>query len=132
MSLFRIALALLPMVSFAADQPQWGQAWTRNLVSDEKHLPDCFDPNTRQNVKWVMDLGTQGHSTPVVAGGRIFIGTNNANPRDPKHVGDRGVFMCLDEKDGHLLWAACGAEAGGRQILRLAGRGDVIRSHRGG
>jgi outer membrane protein assembly factor BamB len=101
-------LALLSLLSssllFAADQPQWGQAWTRNLISAEKGLPDGFDPETKTNVKWVVDLGTQAHSTPIIAGGRIFVGTNNANPRDPKHVGDRGVFMCLDEKDGHLLW----------------------------
>ena len=25
-------------------------------------------------------------------------------PRDPRHKGDRGVLLCLDEKDGHLLW----------------------------
>ena len=28
----------------AADQPQWGQAWSRNMVSAEKDLPDSFDP----------------------------------------------------------------------------------------
>ena len=28
----------------SGDQPQWGQRWTRNLVSDEKGLPDDFDP----------------------------------------------------------------------------------------
>jgi outer membrane protein assembly factor BamB len=104
MSPARIALFLLPLATFAADQPQWGQPWTRNLVSEEKHLPDSFDPESKMNVKWVIDLGTQTHSTPIVAGGRIFIGTNNTNPRDPRHAGDRGVFMCLDEKDGHLLW----------------------------
>jgi len=104
MSFPRLALLLYSSALFAADQPQWGQAWTRNLVSSEQQLPDGFDPETKQNVKWVVDLGTQAHSTPIVAGGRIFVGTNNANPRDPKHVGDRGVFLCLDEKDGHLLW----------------------------
>jgi outer membrane protein assembly factor BamB len=104
MTFLRLALALLPAVSFAADQAQWGQAWSRNLVAEEKHLPDSFDPTTKQNVKWVADLGTQGHSTPIIAGGRVYIGTNNKNPRDPKHVGDRGVYQCLDEKDGHLLW----------------------------
>ncbi len=88
----------------AADQPQWGQAWSRNLVSGEQGLPDGFDPGTKQQVKWVVPLGSQTHSTPVVAGGRIFIGTNNANPRDPKQTGDRGVLFCLDEKDGHLRW----------------------------
>jgi outer membrane protein assembly factor BamB len=89
---------------FAADQPQWGQAWTRNLVSAERALPAHFDPNTGANIKWRAKLGTEAHSTPVVAGGRVFIGTNNNEPRDPRHQGDRGVLMCFDEKDGHLLW----------------------------
>ncbi len=88
----------------AGDQPQWGSAWTRNLVSSEKSLPDHFDPATKENIRWISELGTEGHSTPVVSGGHVYIGTNNGNPRDPKHSGDRGVFMCLDEKDGTLCW----------------------------
>jgi outer membrane protein assembly factor BamB len=40
----------------------------------------------------------------VVAGGRVYIGTNNNRPRDAKHRGDRGVLLCLDETDGRLLW----------------------------
>ena len=31
----------------AADQPQWGQRDSRNMVSEEKGLPDSFDPGTR-------------------------------------------------------------------------------------
>ena len=88
----------------SADQPQWGQAWSRNMVSAEKGLPDSFDPKTGKNIKWVARLGTQTHSTPIVAGGRVYIGTNNGEPRDPKHQGDRGVFLCFDEKTGDLLW----------------------------
>jgi len=74
------------------------------MVSAEKGLPDSFDPKTGKNIKWVARLGTQTHSTPIVAGGRVYIGTNNGEPRDPKHQGDRGVFMCFDEKTGALLW----------------------------
>ncbi len=88
----------------AADQPQWGQAWSRNMVSEEKDLPDSFDPKTGRNIKWTVQLGTETHSTPIVAGGRIYIGTNNGTPRDPKHQGDRGVLMCFEEKTGNLLW----------------------------
>lgn len=88
----------------AADQPQWGEAWTRNQVSKETGLVDRFDPETGENIHWKAALGTQTHSTPIVAAGRVYIGTNNGNPRDPKHTGDRGVMMCFDEKDGHLLW----------------------------
>lgn len=88
----------------AADQPQWGTAWTRNMVSSERGLPDSFDSKTGRNIKWVAPLGTETHSTPVVAAGRVYIGTNNERPRDPRHKGDRGVLLCLDEKTGQLLW----------------------------
>jgi outer membrane protein assembly factor BamB len=108
---FRFLAAILGLVVFsfaapllAADQPQWGQAWSRNMVSNEKELPDSFDPKTGRNIKWTARLGTETHSTPVVAGGRVYVGTNNGEPRDPKHQGDRGVLMCFDEKDGKLLW----------------------------
>jgi len=74
------------------------------MVSDEKGLPDTFDIGTRQSVKWVAALGSQSYATPVVAGGRVLIGTNNDVPRDPKHQGDRGVLMCFAETDGRLLW----------------------------
>jgi len=88
----------------SGDQAQWGQAFTRNMVSAETGLVDSFDPTTGKNIKWVVPLGSQTWSTPVVAQGRVFIGTNNDVPRDPRHKGDRSVLLCLDEKDGHLLW----------------------------
>jgi outer membrane protein assembly factor BamB len=74
------------------------------MISSEKGLPESFDPKTGRNLKWTAKLGSQNHSTPIVAKGRVYIGTNNEEPRDPKHQGDRGVFMCLDEKTGAILW----------------------------
>jgi len=70
---------------FSDDQPQWGRRYSRNMVSDETGLPETFDPATGRNIKWVVPLGTQTFSTPVVAGGRVLIGTNNDRPRDPRH-----------------------------------------------
>ena len=92
------------MSALAADQPQWGRAWSRNLVSDERGLPDSFDPQTGRNILWSAELGTETHATPIVAGGRVYIGTNNEHPRDPTQEGDRGVLMCFDERTGHFLW----------------------------
>jgi outer membrane protein assembly factor BamB len=89
---------------YADDQPQWGQRYSRNMVSNETNLPGSFDPATGKNIKWIADLGTETYSTPVVSGGRVLIGTNNNIPRDPRHKGDRGVLFCLDEKDGSLCW----------------------------
>jgi outer membrane protein assembly factor BamB len=86
------------------DRPQWGEYKTRNMISYEVNLPEKFDPNTRQNIKWSVSLGSDNYSTPVISGGRVLIGANNADPRDPRHEGDRGVLLCLNESDGSLCW----------------------------
>jgi outer membrane protein assembly factor BamB len=99
-----VATGLFLLPAQAEDRPQWGQAWSRNMASPEKGLPDSFDPRTGKNIKWTARLGTETHGTPVVARGRVLIGTNNGNPRDPKHQGDRGIVLCLDEKTGQFLW----------------------------
>lgn len=103
-SLIALAVFALCVTLRGADQPQWGQAWTRNMVSGEKNLPSIFDPQTGQNIKWVAKLGTESHSTPIIANGRVYIGTNNGEPRNSRHQGDRGVLMCFDEKSGKFLW----------------------------
>jgi outer membrane protein assembly factor BamB len=89
---------------WAADQPQWGQRHSRNMVSAERGLPTSFDPKSGRHVRWVADLGTSTYSTPVVARGRVLIGTNNSQPRNPRHQGDRAVLMCFDEPSGRLIW----------------------------
>jgi hypothetical protein len=79
----RILPALLAVVAAAlhgADRPQFGEAWSRNMVSSERNLPVTFDPTDRTTFRWAAPLGASGsesHSTPVVAGGRVYIGTNN-------------------------------------------------------
>jgi outer membrane protein assembly factor BamB len=102
------AIALLLTMSIGtlrgSDQPQWGEAWTRNMVSNERGLPESFDIKSGRHVKWSAELGTQTHSTPIVAHGRVYIGTNNGAPRDPRHQGDRGVLMAFEEKTGKFLW----------------------------
>ncbi|HWW03350.1 MAG TPA: PQQ-binding-like beta-propeller repeat protein [Candidatus Acidoferrum sp.] len=99
-----VSAVCAPGLLTAADHPQWGQDFSRNMVSAERHLPDSLDPATGKNLKWKARLGSETHSTPVIAGGKVLIGTNNEEPRDARRQGDRSVLMCLDEKDGHLLW----------------------------
>lgn len=88
----------------AADQPQWGEQFTRNMVSRERGLPDTFDPATGKNLKWKAALGTESYATPVIARGKVLIGTNNGKPRDARQKGDRSILMCFDERDGRFLW----------------------------
>src|SRR5271165_5171497 len=103
--------------AFATDWPRWGgNDPGRNMYSPAKGLPDHFDagktkpgtdeidPKTTKNVKWVAKLGSQAYGNVVVASGKVLIGTNNENPRDPQHQGDRSIVMCFDEKTGAFLW----------------------------
>jgi outer membrane protein assembly factor BamB len=99
-----LLLAASAATASAADRPQWGQRCSRNMVSEETGLPESFDPHTGTNVKWSVALGSECYATPVIAGGKVLIGTNNSQPRDPRHQGDRGVLMCFDEADGRFAW----------------------------
>jgi outer membrane protein assembly factor BamB len=84
--------------------PLWGGTPDRNMVSDAKGLPTRWDVASKKNVRWVASLGSQSYGNPVVSGGKVFVGTNNEAPRNPKDVGDRGVLMAFNEKDGAFLW----------------------------
>lgn len=88
----------------AADQPQWGARHSRNMVSAETNLPDSFNPTNGVNIKWVANLSSQSFATPIVADGHVYIGANNAVPRDPDCLGDRGVLMCFGEQTGAFQW----------------------------
>ncbi len=86
------------------DWPMWGGTPDRNMVSNMKGLPAEWDVKTKKNVKWVADLGSQSYGNPVVAGGMVFVGTNNELVRDKAQGGDRGVLMAFRESDGEFLW----------------------------
>src|SRR5688572_29439095 len=86
------------------DWPMWGGTPDRNMVSSMKGLPAEWDVKTKKNVKWVADLGSQSYGNPVVAGGMVFVGTNNELLRDKAQGGDRGVLMAFSEATGEFLW----------------------------
>ena len=98
----------------------WGGTPDRNMVSNMKGLPTDWDVKTKKNVKWVAELGSQSYGNPVVAGGMVFVGTNNEGLRDPKQAGDRGVLMAFREVERRVPVAADAREAGGRPRQRLA------------
>ena len=112
----------------AADWPTWGGTPARNMISEEKGLPvelepgkkkagsDEIDLATTKNVAWVAKLGGQSYGTPSIAGGKVFVGTNNEFPRDEKHIGDRGVVMSFDEYTGKFLWQLCSPKLGAGKV----------------
>jgi len=74
------------------------------MISPEKNLPAKIDPADTRDARWTARLGTETWATPVIAAGKVLIGTNNETPRDARHKGDRGVLMCFNEADGSLCW----------------------------
>ena len=88
------------------DWPMWGGTADRNMVSAMKGLPTSWDIKTKKNVKWVTALGSQTYGNPVVAGGQVYVGTNNEGVRDPKITGDKGILMAFRESDGEFMWQA--------------------------
>lgn len=94
----------------SSDWPQWGGTSDRNMVSTMKGLPTSWDINTKANVKWMATLGSQTYGNPVVAAGKVFVGTNNEGLRNPKEGGDRGVLMAFRESDGQFLWQQANAK----------------------
>ena len=88
------------------DWPQWGGSYSRNNTPDGKNIPIKWDVNTGENIRWSMPLGSETYGNPVVANGKVYIGTNNGNgyiKRYPSSV-DLGCLVCVDEKDGKFLW----------------------------
>ncbi len=105
--------------------PGWslfGGSPARNMVNlVDKNVPTEWnvEDGKFQNVKWAVKLGSKSFSGPVVAGGKIFVGTNNAyprdakdlakikaNPRDAVKIKNQTVLMCFNEADGKFLWQA--------------------------
>jgi len=96
---------------------QWGRDGSRNMVSDEVGLPASFGPGTRtldgagidmattRGVRWVVQLGSHTYGNPVVAGGKVIVGTNDAKIDDPrfKPTGG-GLLLCVDAGTGKRVW----------------------------
>src|SRR5947209_11672074 len=98
-----------PAASAGGDWPMLGGTPRRNMVNPTaKGVPTEWSvkEGQRKNVKWVADLRGIAYGGPVVSGGKVFVGTNNRKPRDPKVTGDKGVVMCFDEGTGKFLWQA--------------------------
>ena len=107
----------LPRAAFAGEWRQWGGSDARAFASAETGLPAVFAPgvianmNGRMvtsaavNVKWTAPLGNQTYGNPTVAGGRVFVGANDAKLKDPRlQKTGGGLLLCFDEATGALLW----------------------------
>ena len=101
-------LAALLLAAAATAQAQdvgmFGNSPSRNMSAEATGLPSEWDVTTGMNVLWSQPVGSQAYGGPTVAGGRVYVGTNNEGRRDPAIEGDKGVVMAFDAASGEFLW----------------------------
>ena len=83
--------------------PMAGRSPDRNSDSGETGLPVEFGGSEVKTIVWTAELGTDTYSTPVIAGGRVFIGSNRRKGDRPSD-GDLGLLFAFRERDGRPLW----------------------------
>jgi outer membrane protein assembly factor BamB len=111
-----------PVATAERSWPIFGGSIYRNMVnSTDKNVPIEWETRKGQekkNVLWSAKLGSRAYGGPTVADGKVFVGTNNGSPRnprdtDPKRLNpatkkptplDKGVLMCFRLADGAFLW----------------------------
>ena len=100
----------------AGDWGQWGGTSYRNNTPEATGIPTSWNVGRRdretgewsgqENIKWVSAVGSQTYGNPVVASGKVLVGTNNSGgylDRYPSAT-DLGVLLCFDEQTGKFLW----------------------------
>lgn len=88
------------------DWPQWGGSKYKNNTPPGTNIPIDWDVNEGTNIKWKIGIGSQSYGNPIVANGKVYLGTNNGAglvKRFPNNT-DLGCLVAIDEKDGTFLW----------------------------
>lgn len=92
-------------------------------VAEAAHPPTKWDAVAGSHLRWKTAIPGLGHSSPVVAGDRVFV-TTAVKDGDPAPVRDTGNpmdsmseavkhswrLLCLDAKSGAVLWERTAAE----------------------
>ena len=104
LSLVIVALLAATGTVSAQETGMFGNTPSRNMASDETGIVGEWDAASGTNVLWSQPVGSQAYGGPVVANGRVYVGTNNEGRRDPSIEGDRGVVMAFEADSGTFLW----------------------------
>ncbi len=129
------------------DWPQWGGWSFKNNTPMGKNIPTEWDIESGENIKWTAKLGSQTYGNPVVANGKVYVGTNNGAGNLKKYPStvDLGVLACFDEKTGKFLWQhsspklptgrvhdwplqgiCCAPYVDGKRLWFVSSRGEVV------
>ena len=99
LSILLIALAVVAACGGApeVDWPQFRGPGGVGLI-DATDLPERWSASS-ENVRWRTELPGQGNSSPIVAGGRVFVTTATAGADSV----ERSV-VAIDAASGEILW----------------------------
>jgi outer membrane protein assembly factor BamB len=127
--------------ALAGDWPQF-RGPGGSAVSDEKGFPVKW--SATENVRWKADLPGRGVSSPVIAGGRIYVTAASAYRERRLHI------LCFDASSGKKMWerqlvatgstqchpktsmAAPTPVTDGRNVYALFATGDLAAFNRDG
>jgi outer membrane protein assembly factor BamB len=95
--------------------PMYGGSPARNMVNlRDRDILDVIDAEKGLPLLWKAALGSRCYAQPVVAGRKVYVGTNNHKPRNPRDTRkrrdgktepvDKSVLMCFDAATGRFLW----------------------------
>jgi outer membrane protein assembly factor BamB len=126
-----------PQAPVAPSHAMFGGTPARNFViPNEKFAPVQLMPVKEDEkvlkpadavIKWQADMGSRAYGGPTIAGGKVFVGTNNEKPRNPRDSGknadgdveptDMGILMCFDEATGKFLWQSVHQKLAGGNVV---------------
>jgi outer membrane protein assembly factor BamB len=87
-------------------------------IADEENVPESWDGNSGENIKWKTAIPGLAHSSPIVWGDKLFITSAISSKGEAtfKHglygAGDasddvsphKWMLYCLDKRSGDILW----------------------------
>ena len=88
-------LVLFGLPAYAADWPQF-RGFGGSSVSEEKNLPVRW--SATENIRWKAALPGRGLSSPVIAGGKVYVTACTGYQQTRLHV------LCFDQATGKQLW----------------------------
>lgn len=112
--------------SSETDHTMFGGTVSRNMVNAKEKLEkfpkegpawDNEDEVKKWSAEWIIwkaELGSRAYGGPTVAGGKVYVGTNNERARNPRDTIknaageverlDKGIMMVFEEKTGKFVW----------------------------
>jgi HEAT repeat protein/outer membrane protein assembly factor BamB len=77
---------------------------SQEVAVGKGHPPDDWNIDTGRNIVWSVALGDETFGRPVVSGGVVYVGTDNARKLISTYRDDCGALLAFRAKDGAFLW----------------------------